>query len=371
MSTLDNPELLNIMLQDAQQAPDIYKPTNYWSVYGQRFLPELQKLGLKDFRRRRGSILSTFGATDLEPSFALVDLSQSRLFGNRMTRLIPGWFYLLSWLSSLLNKCGYAPVKTDFYGYTIDDLKHSAYLLVRLMGDKIGVKSIDDFEVSLAGNPEDVFEVNGKPYTMRSLYYYLRYIYCAQFIDFERVKVIVELGSGSGKQAEVIKKLHPHITFLLFDIPPQLYVSHQYLCAVFPDAVVDYMTTRNMDTMSEIKAGNIYMFGNWKFPILSTVKIDLFWNAVSFQEMEPNVVANYLHYVNKQADAVFLQQKMAGKEVAKRKGGHGVLQQTKLEHYKSGLVNLELIDMSPSRRPLGDLPGHSDSFWKRIVPASI
>ena len=63
MSTLDNPELLNIMLQDAQQAPDIYKPTNYWSVYGQRFLPELQKLGLKDFRRRRGSILSTFGKT--------------------------------------------------------------------------------------------------------------------------------------------------------------------------------------------------------------------------------------------------------------------------------------------------------------------
>ncbi|EMM79683.1 sugar O-methyltransferase domain protein [Leptospira interrogans str. 2006001854] len=35
------------------------------------------------------------------------------------------------------------------------------------------------------------------------------------------------------------------------------------------------------------------------------MKIDLFWNAASFQEMEPDVVSNYLTIVNESAKAIF------------------------------------------------------------------
>jgi putative sugar O-methyltransferase len=353
MQVLDNPQLLKLMVEDTAHAPDIYKPTNYWSVYEKRFLPELQTLGLHDFRRRKNSILSSFGATDLANSFSQIDLFKSRIFTNRITRKIPFWLKFLSFQNHLLDKI--LPIE-----------KLLSYEYVRMHGEKAGAKAIDEFEASLIGNPEDIITIGEKVYTMSILYYYLRYVYCCNHIDFDNIKIIVELGSGSGKQIEVIKKLHPGISFLLFDIPPQLYVCEQYLKSVFPDSLVSYKDTRNMDSIPEVKKGEIFILGNWKFPILEKVDIDLFWNAASFQEMEPDVVANYLSYINKQANAVFLQEAMGGKGVARKKGNHGVLKQSKLEDYKNGLTNFRLLDMSPCMLPIGKLSGYSDSFWERI-----
>ncbi len=364
VSVLDNPQLLKLMLEDTAHAPDIYKPTNYWSVYEKKFLPELQTLGLHDFRRRKNSILPSFGATDLATSISQIDLFKSRVFNNRITRKIPFWLKFLSFQSYLLNKI--LPI-TNPYNIKIEDLKRLSYEFVRMQGEKVKAKSIDEFEASLVGNPEDIIKIGDKVYTMSILNYYLQYVYCCNYIDFDNIEIMVELGSGSGKQIEIIKKLHPDICFLLFDIPPQLYVCEQYLKAVFPNSVVSYKDTRNMDSIPKIQKGKIFIFGNWKFPIIEKVKIDLFWNAASFQEMEPDVVANYLNYINKQADAVFLQEVMAGKEVARKKWNHGVLKQTKLEDYKNGLINFRLFDMSPCLSPVGNLNSwYSNSFWKRI-----
>lgn len=359
----DNPGLLHLMLDDTARAPDIYKPTNYWAVYEDSFLPELQKLGLHDFRRRKNSILTSFGAADILPSFGQIDLFKSRIFNNRITRKIPFWLRFLCLQNYLLNKI--LPIATP-YDIKIEDLEQLSYEFVRMQGEKVEAKSIDEFEASLIGNPEDIIKRGEKLYTMSILYYYLRYAYCCNYVDFNNIEIFVELGSGCGKQIEVIKKLHPDICFLLFDIPPQLYVCEQYLSAVFPDSVVSYKDTRNMDSIPEIRKGKIFIFGNWKFPILEKVKFDLFWNARSFQEMEPEVVANYLKYINKQANAIFLQETMDGKEVAKGKGYHGVLKQTKLEDYKNGLTNFRLLDMSSCLLPIGNLLTYSDSFWKRI-----
>ena len=364
MQVADNPQLLSIMLEDTRHAPDIYKPTNYWSVYENKFAPELRRLGLHDFRRRKGSILSTFGGTDLSSSFG-IDLSRSRLFNNRITRRVPVLSGLISLLNAFLNYV--MPVAAP-YNLTVQEIRELSYILARTEGEKVGARSIAELDASLVGNPEDIFEVDGKVYTMSVLYYYLRYVYCCNYIDFARTKVIVELGSGAGKQVEVIKKLHPDICFLLFDIPPQLYVCESYLDAVFPESIVSYKDTRNLESIPDAREGKIFIFGNWKFPILEKTKIDLFWNAASFQEMEPDVVANYLTYVNRQASFVFLQEAMSGKEVAKRIGEHGVLRQTTLEDYKNGLKDFELLDVSPSLSPVGRRgPGYSDSFWKRTV----
>ena len=39
----------------------------------------------------------------------------------------------------------------------------------------------------------------------------------------------MELGSGSGKQVEVVAKLHPNVCYFLFDMPPQLYLCEPFL----------------------------------------------------------------------------------------------------------------------------------------------
>jgi putative sugar O-methyltransferase len=366
MQVSDDPQLLKLMLEDTAHAPDIYKPTNYWAVFEKKFLPELQKLGLHDFRRRKNSVLSRFWAPDLSPSFSQIDLFKSRIFSNRITRRIPFWSRFLKFQMYLLNKI--LPISTTLpYGLDIEDLKQLVYEFARMQGEKVGAKLIDEFEASLVGNPEDIIKIGEKVYTMYILDYYCRYVYCCNYIDFDDIQVMVELGSGSGKQIEVIKKLHPNICFLLFDIPPQLYVCEQYLSAVFPDSVVSYRDTKILDSIPEIRKGKIFIFGNWKFPILEKVKIDLFWNAKSFQEMELEVVANYLKYINKQANAVFLQEVMGGAKIANKKGDPGVLKQTKLEDYKNGLTNFQIIDMSPSMLPASKLSRYSDSFWKRMA----
>jgi putative sugar O-methyltransferase len=268
-------------------------------------------------------------------------------------------------LNAFLNRQENDPIKIDIYDCTIDDLKFTAYSLARLYGEKTGARPIDALNCSLAGNPEDVVTVDGRTYTFRTLYYYMRYAYCCQFTDFDKLKVIVELGSGSGKQLEVIRKLHPAINYLIFDIPPQLYVCEQYLKNVFPGSVVSYQLTREKTYRWQPSPGSIAVFGSWQFPLIRDLKVDLFWNAVSFQEMEPEVVANYLQYVDSNAGSVYLQQKMGGKEVAGRPGMLGVLKQTKLSDYERGLAHFRLLDLSECLRPLGTLAEHQDSFWRR------
>ncbi len=360
MQVNDNFKLLKQMLSDMQTAPDIYKPTNYWAVYEKRFLPELFKLGLHDFRRRKKSILSSFRATDLKPLLCHIDLYQRRILYNRYTRKIPFWSELLGILNIILNKV--LPVKSDF---NLGDIDLLHYEFARLYGQTTNAKPIEQLEASTLGNPEHIIEVNGKIYTMDMLNYYVQYAYCNQYTTFEDIKVFVELGSGSGKQIEVIKKLHPNICFLVFDIPPQLYVLEQYLSSVFPNDVISYQETRNIGVIPRLEAGKIYVFGNWKFPLLKDLRIDLFWNAASFQEMEPDVVRNYLTYVNKLADGVFLAESMEGKEIASKKGDHGVLKQTKFQDYKDGLHDFHLLNLSPVVLPVSKRGGYSFLFWKR------
>ena len=315
MQVLDDPKLLKLMLEDTKQSSDYYKPTNYWEVYEKVFLPELEKMGLHDFRRRKNSILSSFGATDLAPTLGQVDLFQKKRFYNSITKKIPFWSKILSSSNNFLNKI--LPISTTIKKEEFEQL---FYEFACMHGEKAGAKSIEEFEASLFGNPEDVIKRGDKVYTISILNYYLQYVYCCKYIDFKNIKIIVELGGGSGKQIEVIKKLHPKLCFLIFEIPPQLYVCEQYLKQVFPNDVISYRETRNMHSIPEGQEGKIYIFGNWKFPILENIKIDLFWNSASFQEMEPEVVENYLKYVNKQSTAIYLQEVMKGKEIAKKEG---------------------------------------------------
>jgi putative sugar O-methyltransferase len=376
MQVVDRPDLLNLMLNDLRAAPAEYRPTNYWEVHERHFLPELTQRGLRDFRRRRNSVLGSFGATD--PNALQIDFHHSVAVSNRLTRNLPFHDGLLRALNSLahirpISRAGLTrlsrllPIKSStYYEITPEDLQQISYDYVRARAAQVGARPIEALEASLAGNPEDVFTVEGRVYTMATLFYYLHYVYNRRFIDFDDVRVYVELGSGMGKQVEVLKKLHPNMSFLLFDIPPQLYVCERYLDTVFPGDVVSYQATRELSVPPALDPGKIYMFGAWQFPILDHVKIDLFWNAASFQEMEPDVVANYLRRVNERAHAVFLHEFMEGKEVARRRGQSGVLEQTTLEHYRRALSNFELMDLAPSRKPAGHLlPLHSDSFWRR------
>ena len=368
MQVADDIELMELMLEDRRSAPQVYQPTNYWAVYETFLLPELRKFGLRDFRSRKlsrfgRSVLSSLGANDIAPSPAEIDVFYSRLFHNRYTRRLLPLGMVISTVNRVLNSL--LPIKVP-YGANIQQIRQMSHEFARLYGEQAGARPIQSITMSLAGNPGDLFEIDGKSWTMPMLDFYIKYAYCCNHVNFDEIGLMVELGSGSGRQVEVIKKLHPNVSFFLFDLPPQLYVCEQYLKSVFPDSVVSYRETREMHSVPEDPKGKIFMFGNWKFPLLEETRIDLFWSVHSLQEMEPAVAANYLKYVNNCAQKINLCQLVNGQRIARAKGQPGVLEQTTLAHYQSALTNFRMVDLRPAWGPVGPEPGYSDSFWERL-----
>ena len=364
----DDPALLELMLDDLRIAPRTYQPGNYWANYERLLVPELRRVGLRDFRRRRQSVVNSFGAADFTPLSAALNLHPTQRDADPRTRLKRLLLATAERVSPASRALG--ALSGAYVGASLQGVRRLVYEYATWYGRTNGAKPPSSFSASTAGNPEDVFTFDGQTYTTSMLQYYMQYAYCCQFMDFDAIGTVMELGGGIGKQVEVIRKLHPHLSFFLFDIPPQLYVCEQYLRAVFPDSVVSYRQTRDMRSLGAPEPGKIYIFGSWKIAELTDLSCDLFWNSASFQEMEPELALNYLGFVDRLTRRyVFLQEAMQGMPQARREGEHGVLRPTTLEHYRAGLPDFELTDLSPAAdlelARTSTASPYSFSFWTR------
>ena len=142
MQVNDDPKLLNNMMDDMNNCEELYRATNYWVHYQKTFLQELLKYGLRDFRRRKGSILTSFGATDnaikviLKPKSKIRGLGKIAAILNQFIERLP--FYELS-ISGFDPKmvCPY------FFWYVRDKFK------------KVGL-DLEKCPTTMYGNPEDL-----------------------------------------------------------------------------------------------------------------------------------------------------------------------------------------------------------------------
>lgn len=363
----EDPELLRLMMSDSRAALPIYQATNHWQFMERKLTPELRRLGLKDFRRRPRSPLQSFGCVDRLPLPPHIDLFNYRLLNNRYTVRISGYEPLLEHIGLAISQK--LPIVSGIKLRAID-LEKIAFERAEFYASKWGAPPLSNISASIVGNPEWTFEKYGNIYTMSFIQKFIHYAYASQFINFDDVNLFVELGGGAARQIEVILKMHPNMTIMLFDIPPQIYVGQKYLEAVFPGRVVSYRETREYRNMPSPEKGMIYVFGSQQFPLLENASADLFWDAASFQEMEPDAAANYLYCVNRFAKAVFLQEIMAGRPFLAPVGKLGVLKKTVENDYHVGLPDFECIDMSPIIDPVQgeaeDKPGnYFNSFWRR------
>lgn len=312
----DDIDLLCLMIEDQKKYDKYFIKSGRWDSYSERFLEFLNKNGLRDFRRFRpeneddpGKVLLSFGAVDL-------NVPDERATPESL----------------------FAAAFTSFTGEN--------------------AVSIRDLEASRVGNPEG-FLVENKFYTLSWLNFYCRYAYVSRFIDLDNT-VVVEVGPGSGKQAEMLKKAHPSMTILLFDIPTQLYVCHQYLSKVFEgqDQIVGYSETRNFKNFSDVVAGKINIIPNWKFEIIHHADFDLLWNAASFQEMDPETAARYLSY-SSSAKNMYLMHTIKYRSKAIVPGERGVIQEKYIPEHQ--LVEREWARIAYVTHPWN----YFDSFWKK------
>lgn len=286
----DDFHLLDQMMHDLEKAPAEFKPTNYWKFYERRFVPELKKRGLKDFRRRKFSVLDSFGATD---HFLKGCLSFRTPFRghHRIAALLN---HLLDRLPMVQNGL------TDSSGEWITEF---LYRYVKGKFERAGL-DLSQCPTSPIGRPEDLVEIENGLWSSKHLNFCSIFADVAMRIPIQNDWVVCELGSGLGRNAEIMARLYKDMTLLLFDIPPQLYTANQYLKALFGDRVLPYKEALEISTNDPQKAlekirGKICLLPTWKLPEWSHCKIDLFFNSESFQEMEREVVKNYLLLVQK------------------------------------------------------------------------
>lgn len=352
MTTTENHPRLVRLLQDYRAAPEAFHATSYWAAYEGRLLEEVSSLDFSQLRSGKARILETFGFNDLTYKY------QSKQF------------FLERWLLKALTRT-FGNIREILpYGIRLKDIREMAVHHCQIAGQLADARPIEELSASEFGKPADLFEYAGQKYTMPFLNNYVRYCFAKQHIPLTGRDVYVELGTGSGYQVEVLKKSHPDMTFLCFDLPAQLFLCEEYLRNVFgDDAVVSADETSAWSSLAGVQPGKIHFFGNWKWPLLKGYEFDLFWNAASFGEMEPEVVRNYLSCIKDSVDYVYLLQARHGKQTS---GTGSVVQKaTKFPDYEAMLDGFRLLaeqDAWHAHKKMSGSGGYFQACWKTARP---
>lgn len=328
-------------------APHHYQATSYWDSYEGRVLAAVRSLDINQLRSGKYPILATFGMGD-----------DIYLYHPNMLRLKK---YLLKLARRHVGDRAVLP-----YGLNVSNIQEMAYRHCELMGRLTDSIPISSVQVSMFGNPNGVFEMHGNNYTVQFLAYYIRYCFANKYIKFNGDEIIVELGSGSGYQVELLKKLYPNTTILCFDLPAQIYICGKYLSHALEHVnVIGPNETLAWNNMSRIERGGVYLFGNWKFPLLRNSNFDIFWNAASFGEMEPDVVKNYLNGIEAIPEWIYLLQARNGKETRGKAHVSSPIRVDDYSRFLSGYSLLEEHDAWQAHRRLSETGGYFEGIWKK------
>jgi putative sugar O-methyltransferase len=346
----DDVDLLDLMLADLCAADRVFQPPRCRARDLPLAVDELRG-GLHDFRRRDDSLLADLGACDAPPRM----LHDIKTTGTAQA--------VLEALRDALNGRIARGRRALVEGLSILDLYDTALRICAAQARRSAtIASVGELEVSRCGNPFG-FEHEHRFLTRSALFFYMRYAYAAEHVNFKVVDTVVELGSGAGKQAEVLKRLHPHLTIVLLDLAPSLYVTERFLTAAYPDETVPYRETR--EPGCALVPGHIHFFGNFRIDDIAPLGNTLFWSAATLEEMEPAAVAHYGRAVTTFAESLYLH----GCFDRSPLGSGSDFDPTPLAAYVDAFPEHELVDRRVAHSGLAELVdrvGHyDDTFWAR------
>jgi putative sugar O-methyltransferase len=354
----DDPETFDEMLEDMREAPDEYRPTNFWSAYHDESCRIIREQGVGQFRSHHAPIWASFGAVaDPLLGHAKPLLGEGKGLkpaalrsAKKLVRRLPGLREFVITFEKL----------TEAYENQLKMLLELSYHYCFNADPEGRLTRVGD---SGAGSPHIQMKIGERIYTLHFLRYFLQYLYLCRFVDFDTILGIVEIGGGYGGMAEVILKLHPHIVYVDVDIPPQIYIAERYLSACFEGRVQGYLESKKQEEVvpESCEGKQVFTLCPWQLPALRG-NFDLFINSASFQEMEPSVVENYARHLDRLVSTYgYIRAMPLGAYLAPRQGVRGVLERTTLDHYRKFFHRFELVDDRPAEI-LPNLTGTLDAY---------
>ncbi|PPR79921.1 MAG: hypothetical protein CFH01_00130 [Alphaproteobacteria bacterium MarineAlpha2_Bin1] len=351
----DDKNLLNLILKDSSKCSSEYMPSNFWRFHQDQSIEDLINGSIfKLCSEESIPWLVSMGAVDERPK-----IDTSRFYKLQNINEFNQGNSASSFITDLMHR--YPDWAINFYNTSLNDLRETAFRIAKLYGESKKAQPIEKINIENIGYPQDRFKIGNCHYTYNSLIKYMNYSYCNNYFNFNRNCTLVELGAGIGKQIYIIKTLHPKVSFLNFDLPIQLYCCEQYLKKLFRSDLISYRETREWKKIPKLSPGKVYMLGSWQFPLLTSYKFDLFWNSASFQEMEPEIVENYLNIIRNSTDYIYLNQNMSGMPTGE-KGTLRVLNATTEKTYFESLNSYKLINRSEAFYPLSRAKGISGTY---------
>lgn len=324
--------LLDAMLADMETAPEVYRPTNFWREGTAELLRDLEKSGIENFRSHP-SCLKYF-----VPTYAFPGFHDTRDY---------------SIVKKSLEAYNLAQTK---YGMMVDELvsgttdaKHDYRVYLASNVDK--APFVDKASESEVGNPVERFEFEGRHFSRSMLNYLLGLSFLKKTIDTTSIKTVLEIGGGFGTLGEILLGDQRNDVFYVdVDIPPTCFFSTYYLKQVFGDEKIGgYGETKGtesfvLDDLKKQYKGLVLT--PWQLPKLKG-EVDLFVNFISFQEMEPEIVQNYLSQINRLSTKYLLLRNLReGKNVRTESNPVGVITPIKGGDYDRFLPNYKLIDVN-------------------------
>jgi putative sugar O-methyltransferase len=346
----DDVDLLDLMLADLCAAERVFQPPRCRAGDLTQAVEELRG-GLHDFRRRDDTPLADLGACDAPPRM----LRDIKATGD----VAPVLEALRDALNGRIARGRRALVE----GLSVLDLYDTALRICAAQVQRAPtVARVHNLEVSRYGNPFG-FEHDHRFLTRSALFFYMRYAYAAEHVNFKVVDTVVQLGSDAGKQAEVLKQLHPHLTIALLDLAPSLYVAERFLTTAYPAQTIPYRETREPGVA--LVPGHIHFFGSFRIDDIAPLGNTLFWSAATLEEMEAAAVARYGHAATRFAESLYLH----GCFDRAPLGRGGDFEPTPLSAYVDAFPEHELVDRRIAHTGLAELVdrvGHyDDTFWAR------
>ena len=303
----------------------LYKPSSFWKENIRKFFVIFKKKGINNFR-----------SNNLANNFfiPLYHLKREK-HADKFSKIIN-------------KKKKNSPKLTTELFRQLSGFNHALadYRVFRSSDNTNKLPYLHTFSENNVGKPKEQFNFEGKVYSRSSLNYLLG-ITCLKKITKNFVpRYVLEIGGGFGILGHIfgLSKVI-NLKYINLDLPPLSLVSEMYLKKIFGK----YKVT---DSLKEIKKKEIYIkklkkfssLPSWKIESLKG-KIDLFVNFISFQEMEPYILKNYIkHIFRLKPKYILLRNLREGKQKITEKNPIGVKQQIKTNLYISLLKkNYNLI----------------------------
>lgn len=288
--------------EDMRAQSELYQPTVFWDEASSRIVDEIHAHGVESFRslpEPLGFFVPTFGT--------------------------PGNGFSTDQVEALLGS-----LRRDFPDAKKCELALSQFLSGEMsaLADYRALVAADDVEVkpylhrfseSEVGSPIEHFEFGGRKFSRSSLNYLLGLALLKKHLNGDVPRTVLEIGGGFGTLGEVLSTCGiDDLRYIDIDIPPTSFVAQHYLTEVLGrESVATYEQTRTRQSIPVSSLPPAAVLCSWQIEQL-VGKVDLFVNFISFQEMEPHIVRNYLGHVARLSTRwVLLRNLREGKQLRK------------------------------------------------------